>query len=82
MLFRSLLNQLTANATGRPVVAGPIEATVLGNALVQLTTLGEIADWPQAREIVAGMEEMKRYEPQESAIWDAAYGRYRDIIHR
>src|SRR5690606_30644202 len=44
-----LLNQLTANATGLPVVAGPIEATVMGNALVQLITLGEIADLAQAR---------------------------------
>ncbi len=39
-----LLNQMTANATGRPVVAGPIEATVIGNALVQLIALGELQD--------------------------------------
>lgn len=71
-----LLNQMTADATDLPVVTGPIEATVIGNALVQLITLGEIADLEQARQIVAGMDELKRYEPRETAVWDAAYGRY------
>lgn len=74
-----LLNQLTASATGLPVVTGPIEATVIGNALVQLITLGEIADLSQARQIVAEMDELKRYEPKETAVWDDVYGRYREI---
>ncbi|HRQ42074.1 MAG TPA: rhamnulokinase family protein [Chloroflexota bacterium] len=59
-----LLIQLTADATGLPVIAGPVEATVIGNALVQLISLGEIADLPQARQIVAEMAELKRYEPR------------------
>jgi rhamnulokinase len=75
-----LLNQFTANATGVPVVTGPIEATVIGNAIVQLIALGEIDDLAQARQIVAGMDELKRYEPQETAVWDEGYGRYREII--
>ncbi|MCA9919105.1 MAG: rhamnulokinase [Anaerolineales bacterium] len=75
-----LLNQLTANATGLPVVTGPIEATVLGNALVQLITLGEIADLAQARQIVAGLAELQRYEPKETAVFNEAYGRYQKII--
>ncbi len=58
-----LLNQLTADATGLPVIAGPIEATVIGNALVQLISLGEISDLHQARQIVAEMAELKKYEP-------------------
>lgn len=58
-----LLNQLTAHATGLPVIAGPVEATIIGNALVQLISLGEIADLTQARQVVAGMAELKRYEP-------------------
>ncbi|MEZ4642650.1 MAG: FGGY-family carbohydrate kinase [Chloroflexota bacterium] len=74
-----LLNQMTANATGLPVVTGPIEATVIGNALVQLITLGEIADLHQARQIVAGMDELQRYEPQDTAVWDAVYGRYQQL---
>jgi rhamnulokinase len=74
-----LLNQMTANATGLPVIAGPIEATVIGNALVQLITLGEIADLQQARQVAAGMAELKRYEPIDVAVWDEAYGRYQDL---
>jgi rhamnulokinase len=73
-----LLNQMTANATGLPVIAGPIEATVIGNALVQLITLGEITNLNQARQIVNNLTEQKRYEPEENAIsqsgyWEEAY---------
>lgn len=75
-----LLNQMTANATGRPVVTGPIEATVIGNAIVQLISLGEIADLRQARQIVAGMAEMNHYEPKDTAVWNEMYGRYQEII--
>ncbi len=75
-----LLNQMTANATGLPVITGPIEATVIGNALVQLIALSEIADLNQGRQIVAGMSELKRYDPQDGAVWDEVYGRYQEII--
>lgn len=74
-----LLNQMTADATGLPVVAGPVEATVIGNALVQLIALGEIADLRQARAVVAGMDELRRYEPRDKSVWDDAYGRYQAI---
>jgi rhamnulokinase len=74
-----LLNQLTANATGLPVITGPIEATVIGNALVQFITLGEIVHLQQARDIVAGMAELRRYEPKDTAVWDEAYGRYQNL---
>ncbi|MCL4834903.1 MAG: rhamnulokinase [Caldilineaceae bacterium] len=50
-----LLNRMTAAATGLPVMAGPVETTVLGNALVQLISLGELADIQQARQLVAQM---------------------------
>ncbi len=74
-----LLNQLTANATGLPVVTGPVEATVMGNALVQFITLGEIADLQQARDVVAGMAELQTYLPKETAVWGNAYGRYQKL---
>jgi len=77
-----LLNQLTANATGLPVITGPIEATVIGNALVQLIALGEIGDLQQAREIVAGMAELRRYEPKDTAVWNDAYGRYQQLTQQ
>jgi rhamnulokinase len=74
-----LLNQMTAGATGRPVLAGPVEATVIGNALAQLIALGELKDLRQARELVATMRALRRYEPQDQAAWDEAYGRYREL---
>ncbi len=72
-----LLNQMTADATRLPVIAGPIEATLIGNALVQFITLGEIADINQARQVVNCMAEMKRYEPESpTSVWDEAYDRF------
>jgi rhamnulokinase len=74
-----LLNQMTANATGRPVIAGPIEATVIGNALVQLIALGELKDIAEARQLAAQVDILKRYEPQETSAWEDAYQRYKDL---
>ena len=74
-----LLNQMTADATGLPVVTGPVEATVIGNALVQLIALGEIEDLAQARQVVAGLDELKRYEPKDTGVWDEMYGRYQNL---
>ncbi|KAA3662188.1 MAG: rhamnulokinase [Calditrichaeota bacterium] len=74
-----LLNQMTADASVRPVVAGPVEATVIGNALVQLIALGEIKDIQQAREIVANMDEQRRYEPQNSDAWLEAVNRFEKL---
>lgn len=68
-----LLCQMTADATGIPVVAGPVEATVIGNALVQLITLDELTDIDEARQLVAGMKTLTRYEPQATEMWDEAY---------
>ncbi len=75
-----LLCQLTANATGREVIAGPVEATVLGNALVQLISLGELRDLGEARQIVAQLAELERYTPQDTGAWDTAYERYLRLV--
>jgi rhamnulokinase len=71
-----LLSQMTADAAGMPVLTGPVEATVIGNALVQLIALGEIADIHQGRQLVARMADLKRYDPQPDDAWDEAYVRY------
>ena len=71
----ALLNQFTADATGLPVVAGPVEATVLGNAAVQLIALGSLASIAQARQIVAGMNASGRIEPRQTSQWHDAYQR-------
>jgi rhamnulokinase len=71
-----LLNQFTANATGRTVLAGPVEATALGNVLVQAITLGHLPDLPSARQVVRANFPQKRYEPRDAAIWQAARERF------
>ena len=77
----ALLNQMTADAAGIPVVAGPVEATVTGNALVQLIALGELQDIRQARQLVREMENvLVHYEPSGAAGWQEAYGRYKMAI--
>ncbi|MEM8860686.1 MAG: rhamnulokinase family protein [Chloroflexota bacterium] len=60
-----LLNQLTADATGIPVQTGPIEATVLGNALVQFITLGEIKNLDEGRKLIAESFPAKYYHPNQ-----------------
>lgn len=77
-----LLNQMTADAAGIPVLAGPVEATVIGNALVQLIALGELGSIAEGRKLVAGITNLRRYEPQADAAWDEAYGRYRALVSR
>jgi rhamnulokinase len=76
----TLLCQMTADATGRSVLAGPVEATVLGNAVVQLITLGELRDIAEGRELIARTSSLTRYEPQEREAWEEAYGRYQQLV--
>ena len=64
-----LLNQFTADATGIPVLAGPTEATVIGNALVQLISLGELAHLDEGRQLVAGIGGLERFEPRGQDEW-------------
>jgi sugar (pentulose or hexulose) kinase len=71
-----LLCQLTANVTGLPVFAGPVEATALGNVLVQAIATGEVADLAQARELSASSSERTRLEPQASEQSAELYDRF------
>lgn len=76
----ALLNQMTANATGRPVIAGPAEATAAGNAIVQLIAIGELGGVAEARAMLSQDRDLARYEPRESAIWDENYGHFRELL--
>ncbi len=71
-----LLDQFAADAIGRTVVAGPVEATALGNVLVQAVALGHIDSIAAGREVVARSFELKTFAPRDTAAWDAAYRRY------
>ncbi|MEP0845360.1 MAG: rhamnulokinase [Phycisphaerae bacterium] len=70
-----LLNQLTADATGRPVVAGPAEATAIGNLLVQLLAQGRACTLAELRAIVSRSVSLKRYEPRQHEAWEQAESR-------
>lgn len=74
-----LLMQFIANATGKIVVAGPQDATPIGNALVQLMALGEIENLCEARRIVRESFELRVYEPKDEETWKFHYERWRKI---
>ncbi len=74
-----LLCRFTADATGLPVVAGPAEATAVGNILVQAMALGRLSSPAVIRDIVRDSFELRTYEPAGGAAWDAAYARFRGL---
>ncbi|MFN7210862.1 MAG: rhamnulokinase [Aggregatilineales bacterium] len=76
----ALLCQMTADATGKTVYAGPVEATALGNGLVQLIGLGELADLAQARQVVRASYPPLVYTPAYLQDWEGAYARFRRLI--
>jgi rhamnulokinase len=71
-----LLCRFTADATGLPVIAGPAEATALGNILIQAGAAGQTAGLAAMRRLVASTQDLRRYSPRgDSAAWDAAAAR-------
>lgn len=76
----TLLNQFTANACGIPVIAGPTEATSIGNILVQAIALGHVASLDDARQIVRDSFPVTHVEPQDSAAWEAAFTSFEKIV--
>jgi len=73
------LNQATANATGRPVLAGPAEATATGNLVVQAIARGEVPSLANARDLIERAMRPKCFTPRASVQWIAAGRRYGDI---
>lgn len=70
-----LLNQLTADATGCEVLAGPVEATVMGNLAVQAIAVGAVSDLVQARELIGRSITLKRFEPVTGIDWESLQNR-------
>lgn len=77
-----LLNRLTANACGRPVIAGPVEATGIGNMLVQAIAVGAVKDLASARQIVRQSFPVKRFDPEDTRDAENAYQRFRELTDR
>ena len=70
------LNQLTADATGLEVIAGPTEATAIGNILIQAKALGYVASLNEIRELVANSFELVHFIPSSELDWEEAYNRF------
>ena len=75
-----LLSQLTADCTGRVVVAGPVEATAIGNILMQAITLGHLGSLVEARRLVGRSFDVETYQPASAAGWDDAFARLLSLI--
>jgi rhamnulokinase len=76
----SILNQYLADATGCRVMAGPVEATALGNVVMQLVATGAVDSIAAGRELVARSFPAQIFEPRDPAAWDAAYPRFRQLV--
>jgi rhamnulokinase len=72
----ALLCQLTADACNRPVHAGPVEATAIGNVLVQGLGLGILGSLDEAREVVRNSFEVRTYLPEQPDVWQGPYQRF------
>jgi len=76
----ALLCQLTADACNRPVLAGPVEATAIGNLLVQALALGLVGSLSDAREVVLRSFEVLTYNPQNPQSWHEPYARFQTLL--
>lgn len=72
----ALLNQFTASATGRTVIAGPIEATAIGNVLVQAIVAGQLTDLSALRQTVRDSFPTTTHQPQNQPDWQNALQRF------
>ena len=75
-----LLNQMAADAIGRPVITGPVEGAAMGNLLTQAMALGEIGGMDALREAVRASVEVETWEPRHTPEWERAYEKLRTFI--
>jgi rhamnulokinase len=74
-----VLNQATANATGRLIVTGPVEATAMGNILVQAIATKELKNIQEVREVVRRSNQFKTFKPKSGATWAKAYSLFHKL---
>ena len=75
-----LLNQFTANATGRHVVAGPVEATALGNIALQMVATGAVSSLREARAVIDRSFPVERFTPADTDQWNTHYRRFHEYV--
>jgi rhamnulokinase len=76
-----ILNQFTADVCQRPVIAGPVEATAMGNLLVQVRASGELSSLAEMREVIRKSSDVAIFKPGKAAAWEDASGRFA-ALHR
>jgi rhamnulokinase len=76
----ALLNQMTADASGLRVLAGPSEATALGNVAAQMIARGDLASLAEGRALIRDSFEIGEFIPRETAVWDAKAERFEKIL--
>ncbi|MDL2211090.1 rhamnulokinase, partial [Bacteroides sp. OttesenSCG-928-M17] len=76
-----LLNQFTANSIGLPVVAGPSEATAIGNIMMQAIASGAASNIGEIRRMINRSIPLHSFEPQDKAVWDEAFDKYLKVIN-
>ncbi|NQT27106.1 rhamnulokinase [candidate division KSB1 bacterium] len=76
----TMLNQFTADALGIPVLAGPIEATALGNVIIQAVATGQLESIQAGRRMIADSFPVRDFLPHETEPWDEAYERFHKIL--
>lgn len=76
----ALLSQFTANVLGIPVMTGPVEATAIGNIMIQAISRGAIKDLSSGRKIIRNSFEPIIYYPKDTEIWEREYKRYKEVI--
>jgi rhamnulokinase len=74
-----LVNQFTADACGRVVIAGPVEATVLGNLLVQARATGALGSLSDIRRVSAASGELQEFSPKDPTAWEGARARFQRL---
>ncbi len=75
------LCQAAADACTRRVLAGPVEATAIGNLMMQAVAAGDVGSIAQAREVIRNSFPVQEYEPQNTAAWEEAYGKFLGILN-
>ena len=75
-----LLCQMAADACNRQVLAGPVEATVIGNVMLQAVAAGRVASIAQARQIIRQSFPIDEYQPLQPQPWDDAYERFTKLF--
>jgi len=77
-----ILCRMTADACGRPVIAGPVEAAALGNAMVQAVATGHLGGLAEGRSAIGSSIEFQSFEPTSGDAWQQAYARFKTVVAR